>query len=103
VRVSETKPHQFRPPLYHKERDGNAKGAGRESNGKRRESTGNGRGSGGEAGREQQGWDAYRKWLSSMNGQPQSRRAPIDHSVYSWKGYHSWADRVRQAWKSEDS
>ncbi|HUF74510.1 MAG TPA: hypothetical protein VMR74_16630 [Gammaproteobacteria bacterium] len=98
------KPHQFRPPLYHKERDGNAKGApGRESNGKRRESNGIGRGSGGDAGREQQGWDAYRKWLSSMNGQPRSRRAPIDHSVYSWKGYHSWADRVRQAWKSEDS
>jgi hypothetical protein len=104
--VSNTKPHQFRPPLYHKERDGNGKGAGRESNGdgngngngKRRESNGNG-----DAGREQQGWDAYRKWLSSMNGQPRSRRVPIDHSVYSWKGYHTWADRVRQALKSEDN
>jgi hypothetical protein len=89
--VSETKPHQFRPPLYHKEqgRESSATVTERESNG------GNGR--------DQQGWDAYRKWLSSMNGKPQNRRAPIDHSVYSWKGYHSWADRVRQAWKSEDS
>lgn len=89
--MSETKPHQFRPPLYHKEkgRDSNATVTGREPNG--------------DNGRDQQGWDAYRKWLSSMNGKPQSRRAPIDHSVYSWKGYHSWADRVRQAWKSEDS
>jgi hypothetical protein len=94
--VSDTKPHQFRPPLYHKEQGRDSKAGGRESNGARRESNGN-------AGREQQGWEAYRKWLSSMNGQPRSRRAPIDHSVYSWKGYHNWADRVRQAWKSEDS
>ena len=92
MRVSETKPHQFRPPLYHKE-------GGRESNATR----GSGRDSNGDSRREQQGWDAYRKWLSSMNGQPKSRRAPIDHSVYSWKGYHSWADRVRQACDSEDS
>lgn len=78
--MSDTKPHQFRPPLYHKEGKAN-----------------------GDAGREQQGWDAYRKWLSSMNGKSKGPRAPIDHSVYSWKGYHSWADRVRQAWKSEES
>ena len=47
--------------------------------------------------------DAYRKWLSSMNGKAPTRRVPIDHSVYSWKGYHSWADRVRQTWKPEDN
>jgi hypothetical protein len=82
--MSESKPHQFRPPLYHKESD--KKGD-----------------NGTDAGREAQGWDAYRKWLSSMNGRPTSRRAPIDHSVYSWKGYNNWAERVRQAWKSEDN
>lgn len=106
MRVSETKSHQFRPPLYHKEQGRGARdsnGTRREPNGARREPNGNGRESNGDAGREKQGWDAYRKWLSSMNGQPSSRRAPIDHSVYSWKGYHSWADRVRQAWKPEDS
>jgi hypothetical protein len=87
--MSESKPHQFRPPLYHK--------------GSADEDRESGRSSGGGSSREQQGWEAYRKWLSSMNGKQQSRRAPIDHSVYSWKGYHSWADRVRQAWKSEDN
>jgi len=86
--MSDSKPHQFRPPLYH---DGEAS----TRNGERR--PGNG-----ETIREQQGWEAYRKWLSTMNGRPKARRAPIDHSVYSWKGYNNWADRVRQAWESEE-
>jgi hypothetical protein len=38
-----------------------------------------------------------------MNTRPQGRRVPLDHSVYSWKGYHSWADRVRQSWKPEEN
>ena len=87
--MSDSKSHQFRPPLYHDESVENR--------------SANGHSAGGESGREQQGWDAYRKWLSSMNGKQTSRRAPIDHSVYSWKGYNNWADRVRQSWKSEDS
>jgi len=86
--MSETKPHQFRPPLYHDE----------PATPSRRNA-----GETGERGREQQGWEAYRKWLSSMNGKPQTRRTPVDHSVYSWKGYQNWADRVREAWDSEDS
>ena len=87
--MSEHKPHQFRPPLYHKEAMGQERANNRDPNADRL--------------REQQGWEAYRKWLSSMTGQPRSRRAPIDHSVYSWKGYHNWADRVRQNWESDDS
>jgi hypothetical protein len=87
--MSETKPHQFRPPLYHDEPATPSRGNAGDANGDR--------------GREQQGWEAYRKWLSSMNGKPQSRRTPVDHSVYSWKGYQNWADRVREAWDSEDS
>jgi hypothetical protein len=87
--MSETKSHRFRPPLYHDDNGDSGRGNDRESNGK--------------SGREQQGWDAYRKWLSSVNGKAQSRRAPIDHSVYSWKGYQTWADRVRHAWDSEES
>jgi len=83
--MSDTKNHRFRPPLYHSEaRDDEPDDTS-------------------EAGREQKGWDAYRKWLSSMSSKPRSRRAPIDHSVYSWKGYHTWADRIRQNWKSEDN
>jgi hypothetical protein len=87
--MSDSNSHRFRPPLYHqkpKQGDG------------RKESEAND-----ERGREQQGWEAYRKWLSSMNGKPRGRRVPIDHSVYSWKGYHSWADRVRQSWKPDEN
>lgn len=87
--MSDSKTPRFRPPLYHQSpRRGNGVG---------------GSDKGDAQSREQQGWEAYRKWLSSMSGKPRSRRASIDHSVYSWKGYHSWADRVRQSWKSEDS
>ena len=51
---------------------------------------------------EQQGWDAYRKWLSRVSMQP-NRRTARDVSIYSWRGYNSWADKVRQNWESEDS
>lgn len=87
--MSDTKSAPFRPPLYHRDTEReSAVPTGQASK---------------DQGRDQQGWDAYRKWLSSVNGQQRSRRAPIDHSIYSWKGYHSWADRIRQSWKSEDS
>lgn len=87
--MSDTKPEAFRPPLYHEDAPRGAASAERPAKG--------------EEGREQQGWDAYRKWLKTMNKRPESRRAPIDHSVYSWKGYHSWADRIRQSWKPEEN
>lgn len=51
---------------------------------------------------DKKGWDAYRKWLSTVSRKPLGERTPIDHSIYSWKGYHNWADRVRQNWKHED-
>ena len=79
--MSDSKQHPFRPPLYRKD-------AANPTNG--------------DTVREQQGWEAYRKWLSTMNGRPKARRAPIDHSVYSWKGYKNWADRVRRALDSEE-
>ena len=48
---------------------------------------------------EQHGWDAYRKWLSRVSTKPTGERTPLDHSIYSWRGYHTWADKVRQNWK----
>ena len=81
--MSEQKPHQFRPPLYHKD------GAATESPRTASESN------------EQHGWDAYRKWLSRVSTKPTGERAPLDPSIYSWRGYHTWADKVRQTWKSE--
>ena len=86
--MSDSNSHRFRPPLYHQKAPSSQSRAKPDADDER--------------GREQQGWEAYRKWLSSMNGKPNGRRAPIDHSVYSWKGYQSWADRVRQSWKPEE-
>ena len=73
----------------------------------RDDSSRDGEGSSADSGRssgsnEQQGWDAYRKWLSRVSMQP-NRRAARDVSIYSWRGYNSWADKVRQNWDSEDS
>ncbi len=79
--MSEEKSHRFRPPLYH----------GNDGNQRQPSPTGN----------EQHGWDAYRKWLSRVSTKPTAERTPLDHSIYSWRGYHSWADKVRQTWKSE--
>jgi hypothetical protein len=77
--MSEHKPHQFRPALYTKDSgSGDAQRSGTD---------------------EQQGWDAYRKWLSRVSPKATTERAPLDHSIYSWRGYHTWADKVRQNWK----
>jgi hypothetical protein len=85
--MSDSPSHRYRPPLYHDpQRDGSRDAE-----------------PGKDGSREQQGWEAYRKWLASVNTRPKGRRAPVDHSVYSWKGYHSWADRVRQSWKPEEN
>jgi hypothetical protein len=84
--MSDDKPHQFRPPLYHQ--NGNA--------------TNTKKGTVAGAGAEQNGWDAYRKWLSRVSKKPAAaERTPLDHSIYSWRGYHTWADKIRQTWKSE--
>jgi len=77
--MSEHKPHQFRPALFSKEG-----GGGDESP---------------SSGSEQHGWDAYRKWLSRVSTKPTGERTPLDHSIYSWRGYHNWADKIRQSWK----
>lgn len=79
--MSEEKSHRFRPPLYHE-----GESSQRQPN---------------EPGNEQHGWEAYRKWLSRVNTKPTAERTPLDHSIYSWRGYHNWADKVRQTWKSE--
>jgi hypothetical protein len=78
--MSDHKPHQFRPALYTKDNGPAAPNR----------STGN----------EQTGWDAYRKWLSRVStSKPTGERAPLDPSIYSWRGYHTWADKIRQNWK----
>lgn len=82
--MSQQKSHQFRPPLYNGDANGRTQSKG------------------GHGASEQQGWEAYRKWLSRVTTQP-AQRTPIDSSIYSWKGYNNWAEKVRQTWKSDDS
>jgi hypothetical protein len=94
--MSEQKPHPFRPPLYHRGAgEHRAKPKGPEQNEQR----------GGEKRTgDKQGWEAYRKWLTRVgSAKPASERAPLDASIYSWKGYQNWADKVREAWKTEES
>jgi hypothetical protein len=85
--MSDPKSHQFRPPLYHAEAP---RAPARADNGSPQID-------------EKKGWDAYRKWLSSVNGKPAAERIPVDHSIYSWKGYQNWADRVRETWKADEN
>ena len=77
--MSEQKPHQFRPALSSKE--------GALADPHRPTSS------------DQHGWEAYRKWLSRVSTKATAERTPLDHSIYSWRGYHTWADKVRQGWK----
>ena len=87
--MSNGKDHRYRPPLYHGEHTGKTP---QDANRADQPS----------APSEQQGWEAYRKWLSRVSMQP-ARRTARDASIYSWRGYNSWADKIRQNWESEDS
>ena len=46
------------------------------------------------------GWQQYRRWISKAPA-PRGRRAGIDPSLYSWKGYRDWSDQVKRNWTKE--
>ena len=46
------------------------------------------------------GWQQYRRWISKAPA-PRGRRAGIDPSLYSWKGYRDWSDQVKRNWSKE--
>jgi hypothetical protein len=52
-------------------------------------------------GKEVTNWDAYRRWLGRVQ-LPDKRRTAMDPSLYTWKGYRNWADKVRRDWSPED-
>jgi len=89
--MTDRTPPTYRPPLYNlKEAPSSTKRAhGQHERESQRSS-------------EQQGWEAYRKWLSRVSARPTRDRSPKDHSLYSWKGYNNWAESVKAAWKPED-
>ncbi|MBT8107494.1 MAG: hypothetical protein KJP17_04630 [Gammaproteobacteria bacterium] len=48
------------------------------------------------------GWQQYRRWISKAPT-TRNRRTGIDPSLYSWKGYREWSDKVRRDWARESS
>ena len=57
--------------------------------------------SAGRGGREVQSWDAYRNWLTKVQA-PEQRRSLPDPALFSFKGYRSWAEKVRRDWETEE-
>ena len=48
---------------------------------------------------ESRGADVLRSWLSRA---PTQRRAPLDPSLYTLKGYRQWKEGVTRAWQDQD-
>ena len=46
-------------------------------------------------------WDAYRTWLTKVQA-PEQRRSLPDPALFSFKGYRSWAEKVRRDWEYEE-
>ena len=46
-------------------------------------------------------WDAYRNWLTKVQA-PEQRRSLPDPALFSFKGYRSWAEKVRRDWEYEE-
>lgn len=46
------------------------------------------------------GWQQYRHWISKAPA-PRGRRAGIDPSLYTWKGYRDWSDQVKRNWMKD--
>ena len=46
---------------------------------------------------QQDGWQQYRRWISRAPA-PRGGRTGVDPSVYTWKGYRSWAEQVKRNW-----
>ena len=43
------------------------------------------------------GWQQYRRWISKAPA-PRSRRAGVDPSLYTWKGYRNWSEQIKRNW-----
>jgi hypothetical protein len=52
-------------------------------------------------GRDVTSWDAYRNWLTKVQA-PEQRRSLPDPALFSFKGYRSWAEKVRRDWETDD-
>ena len=52
-------------------------------------------------GRDVTSWDAYRNWLTKVQA-PEQRRSLPDPALFSFKGYRSWAEKIRRDWETEE-
>jgi len=52
-------------------------------------------------GKEVTSWDAYRNWLTKVQA-PEQRRSLPDPALFSFKGYRSWAEKIRRDWDTEE-
>ncbi len=89
--MSDQKYHQFRSSLHHDYANIGERASGATSSAATSERRSN----------EQQGSEAYRKWVSRETPQP-VQRSPLNASIYSWQGYNNWAKKVRQTRKADD-
>ena len=46
-------------------------------------------------------WDAYRTWLTKVQA-PEQRRSLPDPALFSFKGYRSWAEKIRRDWDHDE-
>jgi hypothetical protein len=46
------------------------------------------------------GWQQYRRWISKAPV-PRGRRAGVDPSLYTWKGYRNWTEQVKRNWSDK--
>ncbi len=46
---------------------------------------------------DQDGWQQYRQWISKAPA-PRGRRAGVDPSLYTWKGYRNWTEQIKRNW-----
>jgi hypothetical protein len=46
---------------------------------------------------EADGWQQYRKWISTAPA-PRTRRSGLDPSLYTWKGYRTWTEQIKRNW-----
>ncbi len=51
-------------------------------------------------GRADDGWSAYHSWLTRVS-HSSGRHIRADSSIYTWKGYKSWAEKVKRDWEAD--
>ena len=54
-----------------------------------------------QSGKDVASWDAYRNWLTKVQA-PERRRSLPDPALFSFKGYRSWAEKIRRDWDAQE-